>query len=320
MKKRYLVTGSTGYIGRHIVRHLRALPDAEVFGMNRKNDGILPVDHFLSGDVLTADLIRWFERIRPEVVFHAVGVSPRSPFERQLSVNAEGARRMLQALVDAGLRPKVVIVGSAAEYGLRDEPVDEEMTCIPEGEYGISKLAQTQIAQAFARRYDLPVVIGRIFNAYGHTERHLVVASLTAQIAQAESRFPEASEVHVQNLRSKRDFVHIEDAVEALVKLSELTGHAETSGQVYNIAAGEPTAVSTILDILLDHTRLSRDELKKVELQLHGVQKEDISWADIAKINQHTGWTPKISLEEGLKRELNYWRSQVAVSAVPVQG
>jgi nucleoside-diphosphate-sugar epimerase len=56
---------------------------------------------------------------------------------------------------------------------------------------------------------------------------------------------------------------------------------------------------------------LSREELQKVELKLHGLQREDISWADISKIRQHTGWEPKISLETGLNRELQYWRANI---------
>lgn len=309
--KRVLVTGSSGYIGRNLVRRLQADADTEVFGFNRKNSGNLVDDHFLSGDLLDADLLRWFEQIRPEVVFHAIGIDPRAPFEQQMLINAEGTRRLLQSLVDAGLKPKVVIVGSAAEYGLRDEQVDENATCIPEGEYGIAKLAQSQIARIYARRHDLPVMIGRIFNAYGHTEKRLVVASLASQIAHAESDFPAASEVHVQNLRSKRDFIHIDDAVDALVHLGELETHLHTSGQVYNIASGQSTAISTVLDLLLANSRLSKEQLKQVELKIQGRQHEDISWAHIDKIRQHTGWQPAISLEDGLRRELDAWRNEV---------
>ncbi len=312
---RYLVTGSTGYIGRNMTQRLLALPGAEVFGLNRQNDGVLPPERFLAGDLLSADLLRWLEEVRPEVVFHAVGASPKSPFENQLQVNAEGTRRLLQTLLDTGVSPKVIVVGSAAEYGLQDRPVDEETICRPEGEYGISKLAQTQIAQTFARRHDMHVMIGRIFNAYGRTNRHLVVASLAAQIVQAEADAPQPAEIHVQNLRSKRDFVYIDDAVDALLKLSEMERHAELSGQVYNIAAGQSTAISTVLDELRGLTRLNEQELHQVELKLHGLQQEDISWADISKIRQHTGWEPKISLREGLRQELDYWRTKTSAAA-----
>lgn len=310
MKKRVVVTGSTGFLGRHLVRRLLAEPNLELFGFNRKNDGVLPTTHFLSGDLLEADLGQWFEGIRPQVVFHVVGTSPKAPFAHQLQVHAEGTRRMLQALVDAGAHPKVIVVGSAAEYGLRDEPVDENAVCRPEGEYGIAKLAQTQVALAFARRYNLPVMVGRVFNVYGHTERNLVIAALAAQLARAEAVYPKASQLQVQNLRSWRDFIHVDDAVEALVRLSRLESHTETSGQIYNIASGHSTATSTLLDMLKSYSRLDDEALKKVELKIQGIQKEDISWADISKIREHTGWEPAVTLEEGLRRELNYWRSR----------
>ncbi len=317
MNRRILVTGSTGYIGKHLASRLVKLPDTDVYGFNRTYDEKLPANQCLEGNLLDADLQSWLGKVRPDVIFHATGTSPRSPFDNQLLVNAEGTRRLLQALVDNGLRPRVVVVGSAAEYGLRDEPVDESAVCIPEGEYGIAKLAQTQIAQSFARRYDLPVLVGRVFNVYGESERHLAVASMASQIVQAEIIQPLPAELHAYNLRSSRDFIHIDDVVEALLALSEKLSYLETSGQVYNIASGQTTAVSTVLELLLGNSRLGREDLKKVELRLHGIQKEDISWADIGKIRQHTGWTPKVSLTDGMRREMDYWRANIG-EALPV--
>ncbi len=317
MNRRILVTGSTGYIGKHLTRKLVSLPDTEVYGFNRTYDEKLPACYCMEGNLLEADLLNWLGKIRPDVIYHCIGTSPKSPFENQLRVNAEGTRRLMQAVVDNALRSKVIVVGSAAEYGLRDDAVDENATCQPEGEYGISKLAQSQIAQSFARRYDLPVIIGRVFNVYGTTDRHLAIASLAAQIVQAEALYPIPSEVHVYNLRSWRDFIHVDDVADALVALADRNTQNELSGQIYNIGSGQSTAISTVLDILLECSRLSRDELQKVELKLHGMQREDISWADISKIRQHTGWEPKISLEAGLKRELQYWRANIG-NTVPL--
>lgn len=314
MNRRILVTGSTGYIGKHLASRLRKLPDTDVYGFNRTYDETLPANQCLEGNLLEADLLNWLADVRPDVIFHAIGTSPRSPFANQLLVNADGTRRLLQAVIDNGLKPRIVIVGSAAEYGLRDEAVDENAVCMPEGEYGIAKLAQTQIAQSFARRYDLPVVVGRVFNVYGESERHLAVAAMASQIIQAEIVRPLPSELHVYNLRSWRDFVHIDDVVTALLALSEKLGYLETTGQVYNIASGHSTAVSTVLETLLDQARLSKEDLKNVELRLHGTQKEDISWGDISKIRQHTGWEPKVTLTDGLRRELDYWRENIGES------
>jgi nucleoside-diphosphate-sugar epimerase len=312
MNRRILVTGSTGYIGKHLTRQLLNLPDTEVYGFNRTYDEKLPAASYLEGNLLEADLLRWLGQIRPDVIYHCIGTSPKSPFENQLRVNAEGTRRLLQALIDNALKPRVIIVGSAAEYGLRGEAVDENAICKPEGEYGIAKLAQSQIAQSFARRYDLPVIIGRVFNVYGNTERHLAIASLAAQIVQAEALYPLPSQLQVYNLRSWRDFIHVDDVAGALMALSEINTQNEMSGQVYNIASGKSMPLSAVLDLLLECSQLRGDVLKKVELKLHGLQQKDVSWADISKIRQHTGWEPKITMESGLARELHYWRANIA--------
>jgi GDP-4-dehydro-6-deoxy-D-mannose reductase len=315
MKRRILVTGSTGYIGRALTKRLQTLADTDIYGFNRNPDLQLPSERRLEGDITDADWTAWLTAVQPHLIFHMIGASPASPFAHQLLVNVEGTRRLLQALADTGQRPKIIIAGSAAEYGLRDEAVDEMAVCRPEGEYGIAKLAQTEIARSFARRHDLPVVIARIFNVYGETDRHLAIASLASQIARAEAVFPEPSELHVYNLRSWRDFIHIDDVTEALIALAANTSRNETSGQIYNVAFGRSVPVTRVVDRLLSDTRLSGPDLKKVSLSVHGVQREDVSRADTSKIRQHTGWIPKISLKEGLHRELEYWRAQIATAS-----
>ncbi len=313
MKRRIFITGSNGYIGNHLTQHLLRLPDVSVIGFNRRFDEKLPADQQIVGDLLEVDLLSTLEAIKPDLVFHTIGSNPKSPFSHQLSTNVEGTRRLLQSLIDTGMRPKTIVLGSAAEYGLRDTAVDEQALCNPDGEYGISKLAQTQVAQSFARRYDLPVMIARIFNVYGQTERHLAVAAMANQITRAETGFPDYSELHVHNLRSRRDFVHISDVVRALVALAATTSMNETSGQIYNIGTGKSISLSTVLDTLLGHSTLGAEALRKVSLRLHGAQREDVSQADIVKIRQHTGWTPQVPLRSGLREELAYWREKAIV-------
>lgn len=311
MTQRVLVTGSNGYIGGGLTRRLMQCPDTEVFGFNRTHDAKLQPGHCLADDLLDVDLRNWLSQIQPDVIYHCIGASPKSSFENQLRINAEGTRRLLQALVDAGLRPTVIIVGSAAEYGLRNEPVDENTPCQPEGEYGIAKLAQTQIAQSYARRYELPVIIGRVFNVFGQTGQHLAVASLASQIAQVELLSPACPELRVFNLKSRRDFVHIDDLVSALMALSALAPKNKQSGQIYNIASGQSTALYTVLERLLDQSKLSETQRQQLQLEEQAPQQADCSWANIAKISQQTGWQPQVSLDAGLIRELDYWRAHL---------
>jgi nucleoside-diphosphate-sugar epimerase len=317
MKKRILITGSTGYVGQHLTQRLLASPQSEIYTFNRTYDIRIPAERSLEGNLLTANLLGWLAEVKPDVVYHCIGTEPRAPFEHQMLIHAEGTRRLLQAFIDNGQSPRVIMTGSASEYGLQNEAIDENIECRPDGEFGISKLSQTMIAQSFARRYDLPVVIGRIFNVYGQSPRHMTVASIASQIAHAELVYPDYSELHVYNLRSRRDFIHIDDVVDALIALSGLSTQNELSGQVYNIGSGVSTAVSVLLDTLLENCRLDSKALKKVSMRLHGVQHEDNSYADIAKIRQHTGWVPQVTLERGLRRELNFWRIHSAIG-VPI--
>lgn len=314
MKQNILVTGASGYIGYHLLGRLKQSPNSVLYGLSRNPSPALSAEYQTHDDLLTMDLSAYLQDLQPDIIFHAVGLSPRSPFEQQLQVHAEGTRRLLQALVDNGQRPKVIVVGSAAEYGLQDEAVEEEFNCSPDGEYGVAKLFQSQLAQLFAKRHNLPVMIARVFNVYGRTERHLVIAAMAHQIARAEALQPDIPEISVHNLRSWRDFVHIDDVTEALIKLSQLQSQNQLCGQIYNIASGHSTPIGTVLDMLLDHTRLDADELKRLHLNVQGVQKEDISWASIHKIRQHTGWEPQIPLKDGLQRELNYWRAHLKSS------
>jgi len=318
MKRRILITGSTGYVGQHLTQRLLTSSNNEIYAFNRAYDIRIPAEQSLEGNMLTANLLGWMAEVKPDVVYHCIGTEPRSPFEHQLQIHAEGTRRLLQALIDNGQSPRVIITGSSTEYGLVEESIDESSACHPDTEFGISKLAQTLVAQSFAKRYNLPVVIGRIFNVYGQTPRHLTVASIASQIAHAEMVSPDYSELHVYNLRSRRDFIHIDDVVDALIALSKLPTHNETSGQVYNIGSGASTSISQILDMLLATSRLDRKALKRVSMRLHEVQQEDNSFADITKLRQHTGWEPQVTLERGLRRELNFWRIH-STNGVPVR-
>ncbi len=304
--RRVLVTGSSGYIGSHLLEKLAACPDTLAFGLSRQGAARREDRVVLQGDLLMDDIGAVLTEVRPDVIFHSVGVNPLAPFEAQMRVHAEGTRRLLQALAENHLKPVVVVAGSAAEYGLRDEAVNEDSTPRPEGEYGICKLAQTQIALTYARRYEIPVRVARIFNVYGHTMPSLVVASLASQIAALEHQAPGSPVIKAINLASARDFIHIDDVVAALLALADLPA-GEPWGQVYNVASGESVPIRRVLEILLAASTLTHPEV-----EVRADQHPDVSRTEITKIRQFTDWQPTVPLADGLREELDYWRHRVA--------
>jgi|GEM_PF-2049785 len=325
MERRVLVIGSRGFLGAALISKLSALPETIVYGINRQADTKLPHAHRIVGDVISHDWATTLNTIRPHVIYHVAGADAQMPFSYQLLLYVEGTRRLLQAIVDSGQRPRLILAGSAAEYGLKNEVLSELSVCHPDGEYGIAKLAQTELASAYGRKYGLNITTARIFNVYGGSARTLSIAAMAAQIAAAELAPTEHNELNVYNLKSYRDFIHIDDVTEALIMLAnrpmshEAGYSAGIADQVYNIASGQSVSLGRVLDRLLASSTRDGHELQMKGLRMHGSQREEFSRANIDKIKQHTGWSPKISLSEGLERELDYWRDKMGVPRKPAK-
>lgn len=317
MTNSYLVTGSSGYIGRHLVEALRAQEGSRVFGLSVPDDpNQLPAAEnfhplFMNMlDVESARLPDLLEEIQPDVIFHAVGVDRSAPLKEQLNVNVEGTRYLLQSVVDAKLTSRVVLLGSAAEYGPYPEAVDEAMTTRPVSEYGVAKLSQTLIAQLYARKYHLPVMTARVFNVYGSSPQGFAIASMASQVARQEeaqrSQGVNYPRLKVRSLQSFRDFIHIDDVVQALIALGE-RGYP---GEIYNVASGQAVPVRLVMEGLM-----ALSSLKNPEIVTQAEQEVDFSQGVIQKIIAHTGWRPSVSLQQGLVKELDYWRERTAFLA-----
>ncbi len=307
-----LVTGCNGYIGRHLIEKLVKDGQDDVFGLDVNTvraNGWRP----FQGDLLHPDLPKLLSEVQPDIIYHAAAAPKTAPLADQLRINVIGTEHLLRALLETHLDAKVVVLGSAAEYGLQPRPVDEEAPVMPEGEYGIAKAAQTQIAQVYARRFNMPVVVGRVFNVYGETPGTLAVAAMASQIARKEQEEARgnnivSSKIKVYNLLGRRDFIHINDVVRALLALAV---HGRP-GEIYNIASGEAVSLRQVLDTLIELSYLDAAKAAAC-IVTHGDQTDDLSEARIARIINETGWKPGIPLENGLKRELAYWREQATV-------
>ena len=299
--KRYLITGSTGYIGSRLMDRLAGQPETMLYGLTRNDEANTPERLQLKADLVIDEIEHLLRQARPDVIFHAVGASPLASFQDQMLAHVEGTRRLMQAIADTEQKPHVIIVGSAAEYGLRLEAVNEDAQPQPEGDYGVCKIAQHYIARSFARRYDIPVTCARVFNVYGETAPGLVVASLASQVASIQQGAPPV--IEAQNLASARDFIHVDDVVEALLALSEQT--PAKGGETFNVASGVATRVKQVLELLLKEAAI-----EDVEVHANGPQTSDVSRADISRIYKHAGWRPRITLPEGMARELEYWQTR----------
>jgi len=300
-----LVTGASGFVGRHLVTHLRASGD-EVVESDRDSDGT---------DITDAASVRaLFERVRPEVVYHLggwadVGGSWQAPVDA-FRVNAEGTLNVLGAATDCGVQ-RVLAVSSADVYGIvtpAELPLTEDSPLRPASPYAASKVAADYLGlQAWLGRH-LPVLRVRAFNHLGPGQTDKFVApALASRIARAERDGGEV--LTVGDLSARRDFTDVRDVVRAYRLLVE-RGEA---GEVYNVCSGVDLAVQDLADQLVAQSRvplrLEVDEslLRPVELPVLRGSHDRLTAA--------TGWEPEIPMATTLADLLEDWRARVAAGA-----
>jgi GDP-4-dehydro-6-deoxy-D-mannose reductase len=253
------------------------------------------------------------ETVRPDRVIHLAGqssvqVSWLDP-GGTLRTNILGLVHLLDALRKHALAPRVLVVGSAEEYGTvepGDPPLREDAPLHPASPYAVSKVAQGLLASQYGGTAGIPVVRTRTFHHTGPRRGEAFAeSSFARQIAEIESgRRPPV--LLVGNLEAVRDYTDVRDVVRAYWMLLE----GGKAGEVYNVCSGRGLPVRRLLEMLIGLAGLRVD----VRVDPGRLRPSDVPAlvGDPAKLRQATGWEPLVSLERTLADLLADWRERVA--------
>jgi GDP-4-dehydro-6-deoxy-D-mannose reductase len=249
------------------------------------------------------------EAVRPDRVYHLagqahVGDSWASPWET-IETNLRAQINLLEAIVQAGLRPRVLVIGSADEYGpVPPEalPLDESRPLRPDSPYSVSKVGQDMLGIQYFLGRQLPVVRVRPFNHIGPRQsRRFVAASFASQIAAIEAgRQPPV--LKVGNLAARRDFTDVRDIVRAYALVLELG----ELGEVYNIGTGRSRTIAEMLAALLSLATV-KIAVEPDPTRLRPVDLPDLV-CDATRLRRRTGWQPRIAWEQTLSDLLDHER------------
>lgn len=291
-----LVTGADGFVGRHLLEHLRASGD-EVVGVDRECD-VTDVESVLAT----------LQRVRPDTIYHlaaltAVGESWSNPVE-YTRVNVLGTKNVLDAASEVVPAASVVLVSSADVYGvvgLADLPLVETFRVAPANPYASSKVEAEHVAHDAVRERRQRVVIARPFNHLGPGQSTaFVVPALVDRLLQAAD--DGADEILVGDLSTRRDFSDVRDVVRAYRLLVE----KGIGGEVYNIASGVDVGLFDIAQRLVaaiaPHVSLVTDDslLRPVDIP--------VSMGSYEKLRRATKWRPSISLDTSLRDVIDEMR------------
>ena len=310
-----LVTGAAGFIGSTLVDRLLADGNTVVGIDNLSAGRPANLDDarrnadfvFVEADIVDSDLIALLAEHRPEVVYHlAAQIDVRRsvtdpPFDA--TVNVVGTVRLAEAARLAGVRKVVHTSSGGAIYGVpKNYPTNETAPAEPASPYAAGKLSGEIYLNAFRHLYGMDCAHIAPANVYGprqdpHGEAGVVAIFAKALLAGAPTKvYGDGS--------NTRDYVYVDDVVDAFVRASGKTG----GGQRFNIGTGVETSDRAL------HTAVAKAVGAADDPQFAPPRLGDLarSCLDVRKAEMVLGWHPQVALEEGVRRTVDYFRGAPA--------
>jgi len=304
--KNVLITGANGFIGSHIVQRMVS-EGARVSIIVRENSDLWRIDEQLDdinvvkGDLKNDELVlKSVLADKPEYVFHmaAYGVDFRQQnYAEAVKSNILGTINLLDAIRSAGGCNKMLYVGTSMQYGNKEGIIDEEMKLSPANIYGSTKAAATLIAHQIAAENDIPIITLIPFGVFGESEGshkffpHIILSILNNK------------DIDLTRCEQFRDYCYIENIVDGFLMAAL---DKKFNNEMFNIGSGKINQLKYYVDLIFQYMETDC----KPNYGVFEYRKNDL-WCpqpDVSKIMNGLSWQPQISLEDGLKRTINWYK------------
>ncbi len=280
--KTVLVTGATGALGQAVTEYLNKKEKYEIVSTSRNGEN---TDFQL--DITDKDqLSKIIDQVKPKFILQLAATFTHD-FEDAYAVNVEANRQLLEIVQRSKIDTRVVLIGSAAEYGVvqpEENPISEDHSLNPVSVYGLTKAWQSQLAGFYAKR-GVDVVVARVFNLKGENlSDKLFIGRLQNQIDQVLSG--DKSIIELGPLSATRDYISVESAVQQIFSIAEFG----ESGHVYHVASGEPVVMRELLTHYLEKYNLDPSVVhESAEKSNRTGYDVPVIYADIRKTLRLTG-------------------------------
>lgn len=305
MKKKYLVTGSSGFIGSVLLRKLLG-QNNDVYIIIRKNSNTWRINDLLKKVIVfysdlsdVSELTKIIKKIKPNIIYHLAtngAYSYQKDADQIIHTNILGTWNLLQAcnMVNYEL---FINTGSSSEYGFKKFAMRETDILEPASYYAVTKCAQTLLCSHIAKQEKRPIVTIRPFAVYGPYEepKRFVPTLMNALIFNKK--------MNLVSPTTARDFIYVDDLVAAYLKINELKNNP---GEYFNIGTGLQSTIKNFVETAIKTTG------KNIKLKWGSLENrkwDTDNWvADISKAKQLLNWVPKTNLEQGIKSTWTWFK------------
>lgn len=298
MKKKYLITGASGFIGSVLLRKLLDNKE-DVYIILRKQSNTWRINDLLDKVTVSysdlsdvSELTQIIKEIKPNIIFHLAtngAYSYQKNANQIIHTNILGTWNLLQACNNINYE-LFINTGSSSEYGFKKFAMREIDSLEPTSYYAVTKCAQTLLCSHIAKQEKKPIVTIRPFAVYGPYEesKRFVPTLMKALLFNKK--------MDLVSPETARDFIYIDDIVDAYLKINELKNNP---GEYFNIGSG---LQSTIKDVVETAIKVTGKNIKLKWGSMKNRNWDTNNWvADISKARQLLKWTPKTNLEQGIK-------------------
>lgn len=311
--KRVLVTGAGGFIGSHLVEELvkkecrlRAFVHYNSFNrwgwLDYTDKKIKNSIEIFTGDVRDPNGVKEAMR-KIDVVFHLaalIGIpySYHSP-DTYLDTNIKGTLNILQSAREFEVE-KVIHTSTSEVYGTAQfVPITEKHPINPQSPYSATKAAADFLALSFNRSFDLPVAIIRPFNTYGPRQSsRAIIPTIITQIISGKKK------INIGSTRPTRDLTYVKDTVDGFIRIAESD---KSTGEVINIGNNFEISIKDLINLI---AKIMNAKIKIMieEKRVRPIKSEvERLWADTKKARELFNWKPSYSLEQGLKKTIEWF-------------
>jgi len=312
--KKTLVTGAGGFIGSHLVETLvRMGAKVRVFvRYNSRGDlGLLerlPGDikqeiEVFAGDLKDPEALRRPER-GCELVFHlgsliAIPYSYINPMDF-VQTNVVGTANLLNTCLRNNME-KIVHTSTSEVYGTAVYcPMDEKHPLQAQSPYSATKIAADKLTESYYRTFGLPAAIARPFNTYGPGQSaRAIIPTIILQALDGDK-------VMLGSVHPTRDFTYVEDTVSGLIEVAK---SPDSIGEVINIGCGREISIGELAQVILSIIGKKTEILKEDRRVRPEKSEVERLMCDNSKARKFLGWEPRISLKEGLRRTIDWFKS-----------